>query len=185
MRNGAIFIHSVAVMHCIWDFLWTRSLPEKEKEKATSQNKPHRSFIICRFQPSNNHDAPLWCCDHITPKQRSYTSIPSWLMLRGKVAERSLYTEKMESTESGVRGRRKWGRIWTCCWSSQEIPGYVPVISTRIRSVQRLHDPVCFAWNNQRKPLAWGRLERHRSAKPWMSVSSPLMLTCDLCYSEL
>ena len=35
-------------------------------------------------------------------------------------------------------------------------------------------DPVYFAWDEWGKPLAWGRLERHRSAKPQMTMSPPL-----------
>ena len=33
-------------------------------------------------------------------------------------------------------------------------------------------DPVYFAWDNQRKLLAWGRGDRDRSAKPQMSEST-------------
>ena len=39
-------------------------------------------------------------------------------------------------------------------------------------------DPVYFAWNNWRKLLMQGKMERYKSAKPWMSVSSaPLHIT--------
>lgn len=45
----------------------------------------------------------------------------------------------------------KRGRMLRC-WTSQEIPGHVPV---KDKDSYTTTDPVYFAWNNWRKPLAW------------------------------
>ena len=46
---------------------------------------------------------------------------------------------------------------------------YVPIILTQEKISTDGYtsgEPIYFAWNNWSKPLAWGRPESHRSAKP-------------------
>ena len=73
----------------------------------------------------------------------------------------------------------------------QELSGHVPIISRKNSSAVMSGKAVYFSWNKWRKPLAQGRLERHRSEKHRMSVGIATLhfvvhgfyLGCQCCMS--
>ena len=68
---------------------------------SKESNKPKKAkqiIHLCHFLPSNNYDV-LLSVHHIDPKQKATHLCPHGWHNRGKVAKRSLCTEKIEDTD--------------------------------------------------------------------------------------
>ena len=148
----------------------TTSGTEREKPKPVIQIIYFTSFSI--FKQS-------WCTtmmprsvNHRASKQRSYTSIPSWLTWCGKIGQKIsvqrrqkalIWRDRKDKSGKNVNILNLTRNSRVCHFDKEQIrtDGYTsgdPLYST--------------TWNNQRKPLVQGKLERHRSAKPRMSLSA-------------
>ena len=98
------------------------------------------------------------------PKQRSYASIPSKDLSAQRSWKALIQREGKDKTGKNVDVLNFIRNSWVCSHHFDEEKISPDGCMNR--------DPVYFASNNQKKPLVRGRLERHRSAKPQMSVSA-------------
>lgn len=96
-------------------------------KKPTSQKQAIQFYVIIYFKTTM-----VYCCDWL--QCTSHRSNAEKLHINHfKASERSLCAEKMEGTDSAWEEGHNREDLSTC-WSSQEIPGHVPAVSTRKRS---------------------------------------------------